>query len=69
MKLPVMQLSPPSRQLIPLQSKYPPQHPVLKHPQEVQYMLTLNSKALSNATNLSIKNDYEKVYLLGYNVM
>jgi hypothetical protein len=33
MKLLVMQLSPPSRHSIPLWSKYPPQHPVLKHPQ------------------------------------
>jgi hypothetical protein len=28
-----MQFSPLSRPLTPLQSKYPPQHPVLKHPQ------------------------------------
>jgi hypothetical protein len=28
-----MQFSPFSRYLIPLRSKYPPQHPVLKHPQ------------------------------------
>jgi hypothetical protein len=29
----VMQFSPPSRRLKSLRSKYPPQHPVLKHPQ------------------------------------
>jgi hypothetical protein len=34
-KLPVMQFSPLSRHSIPLRSKYPPQHPVLKHPQSV----------------------------------
>jgi hypothetical protein len=28
-----MQFSPFSLHLIPLESKYPPQHPVLKHPQ------------------------------------
>jgi hypothetical protein len=28
-----MQFSPFSSHLIPLRSKYPPQHPVLKHPQ------------------------------------
>jgi hypothetical protein len=32
MKLFVMQLSPPSRQSVPLRSKYSPRHPVLKHP-------------------------------------
>jgi hypothetical protein len=30
-----MQFSPPSRHLIPLRSKYPPQHPVLKHRQSM----------------------------------
>jgi hypothetical protein len=30
-----MQCSPFSRHLIPLRSKYPPQHPVLKHPQSM----------------------------------
>jgi hypothetical protein len=30
-----MQFSPLPRHLIPLQSKYPPQHPVLKHSQSV----------------------------------
>jgi hypothetical protein len=33
MKLFVMQLSPFTRHLIPILSKYPPQHPVLEHPQ------------------------------------
>jgi hypothetical protein len=33
MKLLVMQLSPPSRHSIPLQSNYSPQYPVLKYPQ------------------------------------
>jgi hypothetical protein len=28
-----MQFSPYTRHLIPFRSKYPPQHPVLKHPQ------------------------------------
>jgi hypothetical protein len=35
MKLLVMQFSPFTRHLIPLRSKYPPQHPVLKHPQSM----------------------------------
>jgi hypothetical protein len=35
MKLLVTQFSPPSCHLIPLRSKYPPQHPVLKHPQSM----------------------------------
>jgi hypothetical protein len=30
-----MQFSPHSRNLIPLRSKYPPQHLVLKHPQSM----------------------------------
>jgi hypothetical protein len=30
-----MQFSPFSSHLIPLRSKYPPQHPVLKHPQSM----------------------------------
>jgi hypothetical protein len=30
-----MQFSTFSRRLIPLQSKYPPQHPVLRHPQSM----------------------------------
>jgi hypothetical protein len=30
-----MQFPPPTRHLIPLRSKYPPQHPVLKHPQSM----------------------------------
>jgi hypothetical protein len=30
-----MQFSPFTRHLIPLRSKYPPQHPVLKHPQSL----------------------------------
>jgi hypothetical protein len=30
-----MQFSPPFRHLIPLRSKHPPQHPLLKHPQSV----------------------------------
>jgi hypothetical protein len=30
-----MQFSPFSRHLIPLRSKYPPQHPALKHPQSM----------------------------------
>jgi hypothetical protein len=30
-----MQFSPPFRHLIPLFSKYSPQHPVLKHPQSM----------------------------------
>jgi hypothetical protein len=34
-KLHVMQFSPLSRHFIPLRSKYPPQHPVLKHPQSM----------------------------------
>jgi hypothetical protein len=34
-KLLVMQLSSITRHLIPLRSKYPPQHPVLKHPQSM----------------------------------
>jgi hypothetical protein len=35
-----MQLSQPSRQFIPLRSKYPPQHPVLKHPQSMFLLLS-----------------------------
>jgi hypothetical protein len=35
MKLLIMQPSPASCQLIPLRTKYPPQHPVLKHPQSI----------------------------------
>jgi hypothetical protein len=35
MKPLIMQLSPLSRHIIPLLSKYPPQHPVLKHPQSI----------------------------------
>jgi hypothetical protein len=31
----IMQSSPASRPLIPLRSKYSPQHPVLKHPQSI----------------------------------
>jgi hypothetical protein len=34
-KLLVMQLSPSTRHLIPLRSKYRPQHPVLKYPQSM----------------------------------
>jgi hypothetical protein len=34
-KLLVMQFSPITRHLIPLRSKYPPQHPVLKQPQSM----------------------------------
>jgi hypothetical protein len=32
-----MQFSPPSCHLISLRSKYPPQHPVLKHPQSMSF--------------------------------
>jgi hypothetical protein len=39
MKLLVIQFSPFFRHLIPLRSKYPPQHPVLKHPQSSSYSL------------------------------
>jgi hypothetical protein len=35
MKLLIMQFSLPSRHFIPLRSKYPPQHPVLKHSQSM----------------------------------
>jgi hypothetical protein len=38
-KLLVMQFSPPTHHFIPLRSKYPPQHPVPKHPQS---MFSLN---------------------------
>jgi hypothetical protein len=31
-----MQFSPPSLHFIPVRSKYPPQHPVLKHPQSMK---------------------------------
>jgi hypothetical protein len=34
-KLLIMQFSPPSRHFVPLWSKYPPQHLVLKHPQPI----------------------------------
>jgi hypothetical protein len=34
-KLLIMQFSPLSRHLIPLRSKHPPQHPVLKQPQSM----------------------------------
>jgi hypothetical protein len=34
-KLLVTQFSPASRHFISLRSKYPPQHPVLKHPQSM----------------------------------
>jgi hypothetical protein len=42
-----MQFSPFYRHLIPLPSKYPPQHPVLKHPQSV--FLTPDTTAYRNA--------------------
>jgi hypothetical protein len=45
-KLLVMQFSPFSRHLFPLRSKYPPQHPVLKHP---QYVLPLMSETKFHA--------------------
>jgi hypothetical protein len=35
MKLLIMQFPPNSRHIIPLRSKYSPQHPVLKHPQSM----------------------------------
>jgi hypothetical protein len=35
MQLLIMQLSPASRHVISLRSKYSPQHPVLKHPQSM----------------------------------
>jgi hypothetical protein len=38
-----MQFSPLSRHLIPLRSKYPPQHPVLKHLQSMLVLWTLKS--------------------------
>jgi hypothetical protein len=34
-KLLIIQFSPFTLHLIPLRSKYPPQHPVLKHPQSL----------------------------------
>jgi hypothetical protein len=36
-KLLVTQFSSPSRHLIPLRSKYPPRHPVFKHPQSMLF--------------------------------
>jgi hypothetical protein len=41
MKLLVMQFPPVSRHFIPPQSKYSPQHPVLRHP---QYIIRINFK-------------------------
>jgi hypothetical protein len=42
-KLLVMQFSPFTRHLIPPWSKYPPQHPVLKHPQSHIYKMEINT--------------------------
>jgi hypothetical protein len=51
MKLPTVHLSPFSCYSIPLRSKYPPQHPVLKHPQSMP--LTSETKFHTHTKHLA----------------
>jgi hypothetical protein len=68
-KLLNMQFSPPSRHFIPLWSKYPPQHPVLKHPQSnvphlaVRFIVSelMNEKTL---VGLILERTANQIYLL-----
>jgi hypothetical protein len=48
-----MQLTPFTRHLIPLRSKYPPQHPVLKHSQSMRVTVVLTDHR-QNPTDLII---------------
>jgi hypothetical protein len=47
-----VQLSPFSRYFIPLRSKYPPQHPVLQHPQSVQKSHISHFKTITLSSSL-----------------
>jgi hypothetical protein len=58
MKLLIMQVSPTCCHLIPLRSKYSPQHPVLKHPQpryHKQKASVINSVELGETKGLVLR--------------